>query len=518
MEQIGKYHNPILLENEILDRSQNTESKNSLSKVEEERLIWIIRNNNSSETEKMNARTELVLKFQYLVNRNAQKFRENETCSKEDYIQEGNIGLLESIEKHDPKQGPLAGFAQFFIYRRILDFLWQMQGVTKISTWCVIEVHRRVKDTCAWLLPPIKWDIKMTTHDLSYDYWRFAHWYASIYRISLDKKMIRWGDWVDAAKIIWRDYDSGIVDVFSPDPGELVSEKDIYRVLRILIQQLSPDEQYYINSFYGIDGTEEIPPSSVAEDSGVKRNTITKTRLRAIAKIREKLIELETMGVSLEIINTPIKKSRSFPNEQMKDVDISSDSSEEISWEWTDTKNIPPTVNQIDAIVNIFKGKIIKLEHELSNLTKQLQIWENDSVNAAKYLQALEDKLGEVEKEKEGCLQKIIANRESFLRELSQYSETSSTKGGEIYDTIWSITRTEQEKERKLQLTIQRLQHTLLTLGERIQRQKMKLIATKQGTEEEMTSLKQKINNLHEEKAKIESTLDAAKKILTKCL
>ena len=107
----------------LSDYIKSLPKEGKLSREEENHLWTAYKQEN-----KMDARQEIIEHYQFLVFREATKYPLQETVIL-DLIQEGTVGLMEAVEKFDPKQG--VAFSLYAIHRirgRIIDFLKKSQS------------------------------------------------------------------------------------------------------------------------------------------------------------------------------------------------------------------------------------------------------------------------------------------------------------------------------------------------------------------------------------------------------
>ena len=106
----------------LSDYIKSLPKEGKLSREEESRL-WIA----YKQENKMDARQEIIEHYQFLVFREATKYSLQETVIL-DLIQEGTVGLMEAVEKFDPKQRvAFSLYAIHSIRGRIIDFLKKSQ-------------------------------------------------------------------------------------------------------------------------------------------------------------------------------------------------------------------------------------------------------------------------------------------------------------------------------------------------------------------------------------------------------
>ena len=255
-----------------------------LSKEEEQYYISVLHNIDASEEEKNCALSELVKANQRLVVSLARKFADNTNIL--DVIEEGNIGLIEGIQKYDPNSDcRLMTFAVYFVYRNINNFI--------MKTDCLIR--KSGKDKAYHIIAKatnkfIQKEQREPTPD------ELQELILKEYGIKVPSSL----DLVDSNSVS--------IDV-PPTEGEQFSSKDITQFntksasfndyekkeeleyiaskAKSLLGRLKPNEAKILTLLFGIGMERALGLSEVAAETGYTTERVRQIRTEAITKLRK---------------------------------------------------------------------------------------------------------------------------------------------------------------------------------------------------------------------------------------
>lgn len=136
-------------------------SKVSILSIEEETKLW----NDYKNKNNMEARAKLIECYQPLAFKIAMKMAPHESIMM-DVIQEATIGLIEAVERYDPKKGiSFPSYASFRIKGQVLNFL------NRISEE-IISLDRQIDEDSSALIEQIKGEMYEEDSEIEKIFWK----------------------------------------------------------------------------------------------------------------------------------------------------------------------------------------------------------------------------------------------------------------------------------------------------------------------------------------------------------
>ncbi|MEO6036332.1 MAG: sigma-70 family RNA polymerase sigma factor [Verrucomicrobiota bacterium] len=208
-----------------------------------------------------------------------------------DLISEGNIGLMKAVGRFDPNKGAkLSTYAAWWIKQGIRRAISDQSKTIRLPVHVgdkLLHIRRaEAKFENEFGRPPTDDEL---SSDLGMSAKRIAQYRkASISPTSLDATI--------------GDTDSTIAEVVADEnagtPYEHLEEKTDTWLIREVLPMLDPREREILQSRFGLDGDREKTLEEIGNKLGVTRERIRQIQEMALAKLRVKIEELETMSIA----------------------------------------------------------------------------------------------------------------------------------------------------------------------------------------------------------------------------
>lgn len=225
-----------------------------------------------------------------LVRRIAWRYR-GAGLSFDDLVQEGSLGLLDALERFDPRRGVgFEAYASFRIRRAIFDALTERGRLVRLPKY-VVERRHAIDQATARILaesghPPTVDELAAVT-GLSVDAVAEAQ-RASIDPLSLDEPLLR-----DGAPL-----EELVADPEASDPEQLVVAHDEAHRVDDAVAHLPDRQRYLVEHAFGFD----TPPESIASLAHELHLSTPRTRAivaSALLRLRDELEQLSLLSFFL---------------------------------------------------------------------------------------------------------------------------------------------------------------------------------------------------------------------------
>jgi len=254
-------------------------SKTPLLTVQEENdLAERIRNGDSKAREHMiKANLRLVVKIAHDYS--------GYGLSLSDLISEGNIGLMNAVERFDPeKGGKLSTYGAWWIKQSIKRALANQSKTIRLPIHMVDKIARmrRISSTLAEELGREPTDDELAT-ELGLPRQKIAMLKQASQRpVSLDAP-INEGEATEYGEII--------SDETASDPLEMLTDKNLHDQIGGLLSILNERERKIIDERFGLTGLKPMLLEDVGREFGVSRERIRQLQNSALAKMRKALLK-----------------------------------------------------------------------------------------------------------------------------------------------------------------------------------------------------------------------------------
>jgi len=209
-----------------------------------------------------------------------------------DLVSEGNIGLMKAVDRFDPKKGAkLSTYASWWIKQMIRRALSNQSKTIRLPIHVndkLLHIRRaEAKFQNDFGRPPTDDEL---SDELGISAKRIAQYRkASASPTSLDAQI---GD--DASNTI----SEIVADENAETPYEQLEGKTDTYLINEVLPTLEPREQEILRSRFGFGGDEKKTLEEIGKKFGVTRERIRQIQEIALAKLREKIAELEMMSVA----------------------------------------------------------------------------------------------------------------------------------------------------------------------------------------------------------------------------
>ncbi len=230
---------------------------------------------------KEDKREEMIIKHVPLVKYIAQKYfpRVRGVLELEDLINIGIIGLIDAIEKFDPKKGvKFSTYAELRIKGAILDEIRSQDLVSRSTREKIGAIERAYSELEAELGRSAE-DEEVAEKlgiDLS-EFYKLLDESRNISLISLDDPIVKTTE--------MREYVEKLKEGLEIGPFEYTSLKEIKEILKDSIEELPEKEKLVVTLYY----LEDLTMKEIGEIIGVSESRVSQIHTKAILKLRAKM-------------------------------------------------------------------------------------------------------------------------------------------------------------------------------------------------------------------------------------
>jgi RNA polymerase primary sigma factor len=204
----------------------------------------------------------------------------------DDLVQEGTVGLVEAIDRHDPRRGDFDTFARFRIRRAIRNALTDQARLVRLPKQ-VVERRRIVARVDQRLTRPPNGDRPPVTEVVSETGLPAAAVLearqAPPLTLSLDEPVLDDG----TAR------EGSIADATAPDPLDETVEHERVQLVHAAVDRLGTRQRWVVNRHYGLDR----PQASITEIAAELHLSPQRTRAIENDALCELRATLEAAGV-----------------------------------------------------------------------------------------------------------------------------------------------------------------------------------------------------------------------------
>jgi RNA polymerase primary sigma factor len=200
-----------------------------------------------------------------------------------DLVSEGNIGLMEAVNRYDPRKGAkLSVYASYWIRQAIRRALEKKSRMVRLSTYAQ-EQLTQIRDAAVLLTE--RMGREPTDEELSESVEMPARRVRDLRQserrpLSLDALLEEGG--ADS-------FGEKVPDENAPTPLETVSKKDVLRLLGRLMENLTAREQVVLRQRFGLNGEAEMSLEALAQQWGLTRERVRQIQNAALLKLRRRV-------------------------------------------------------------------------------------------------------------------------------------------------------------------------------------------------------------------------------------
>jgi len=197
-----------------------------------------------------------------------------------DLISEGNIGLMQAIDRFNPEKGAkLSTYAVWWIKRAIKGALASQSKTIRLPAK-TIEKITRMRRISAQMGSELSRE--PTEDELGEELGIATEKVAQLKSVGLRPESLDAPVGVDELT----EFGENIPDEHTQTPFESLREKDFSDQINRVLKSLNKREATIIVERYGLNGRTAKPLEQIAETIGVTRNRIRQLELTALAKLR----------------------------------------------------------------------------------------------------------------------------------------------------------------------------------------------------------------------------------------
>lgn len=203
-------------------------------------------------------------------------------------ISEGNIALLNCLERFDPSRGiKLISYASKEIRGRMIKY------ITKSNVFSSFHISERdrenYKKTKNFIDKFLAETGRKPTSEEIQSKLGFSKFYADLYFEMSESHFTAIGSFVsmeDEQKVV------ELQDLDAPDPSDETSRIDIIKVIRAIIDELPERQRIILNKRFGLNGEQETNLDVIGEQFELTKERIRQIESDALKKIRKEIEKL----------------------------------------------------------------------------------------------------------------------------------------------------------------------------------------------------------------------------------
>lgn len=209
-----------------------------------------------------------------------------------DLINEGNIGLMQAVERFDPAKGAkLSTYSSWWIRQAVRRALANQSKTIRLPIYVVDQIYHLGKASLK-----LREELGREPEDhelaaeLNLSLARIAELRtASIRPVSLDAPL---GD-DDSSRL-----SDVVADENSTAPDAEFNDRNLTSIVKDLVKQLNPREAMILRHRFGLDGNNERTLEEIGAKFGVTRERIRQLQNEALLKLRKMLNQIESVSLT----------------------------------------------------------------------------------------------------------------------------------------------------------------------------------------------------------------------------